>query len=214
MRSNGILPPLSSKTPTNHKIRRERGARSRGTASPTELEHRHYVGRIGNAGNEATMVVETSKLLKEYNDGGYTRAFNRAFTGFLKDVGFNNGLSNSQPDFVEGPRMEEFDPFPVDEHVSGAVLYRGDRRSVTLPHVAGEWKGPDGNMKEAKLQSSCDRAALAYARRQALAYLGKPDPPGHAEITTFTTDGTNLHLFAATLCCRDRGQDTQVPPIT
>lgn len=33
------------------------------------------------------------KLLKEYPKGGYKRAFNQAFTGFPKDVGFNNGLS-------------------------------------------------------------------------------------------------------------------------
>ncbi|OAA62488.1 hypothetical protein SPI_04028 [Niveomyces insectorum RCEF 264] len=193
---NGILLPPSSKTPTNHKTRRERSARSRGTASPTESEHGHYIDRIGDAGNEATMVVETSKLLKEYNDGGYNRAFNRAFTGFPKDVGFNNGLPAPQPDFVEGPRMEGFDAFPVDEHVGGAVLYRDDRRSVTLPHVAGEWKGPDGSMKEAELQSSYDGAALVYARNQALAHMGKSDPPGHADVTTFTTDGANLNFYS------------------
>jgi hypothetical protein len=37
---------------------------------------------------------------------------------------------------------------------------------------------------------------LVYSRNTALDYLGKSDPPGHAEITTFTTDGTNLNLFA------------------
>lgn len=193
---NGILLPPSSKTPANHKTRRERNARSRETASPTETEHRGFVKRIENAGNDATVVVETSKLLKEYDDEDYTRAFNRAFTGFPKDVGFNNGLPAPQPDFVEGPRMQEYRPFPVDEHVSGAVLYKDDRRSVTLPHLAGEWKGPDGSMKEAELQGSYDGAALVYARTRALAYLGKSDPPGHAEITTFTTDGTNLNFYS------------------
>ncbi|KAH8751629.1 hypothetical protein F5883DRAFT_692133 [Diaporthe sp. PMI_573] len=34
------------------------------------------------------------------------------------------------------------------------------------------------------------------ARNQALSYLGKSDPPGCAEGTTFTTDGTNLNLYA------------------
>ncbi|PNY25066.1 Uncharacterized protein TCAP_04995 [Tolypocladium capitatum] len=51
-------------------------------------------------------------------------------------------------------------------------------------------------MTEARLQSAYDGAALVYARNQALSYLGKSDPPGHAEITTFTTDGTNLNLYA------------------
>ncbi len=44
---------------------------------------------------------------------------------------------------------------------------------MTLPHIAGEWKGPDGSMKEATLQSGYDGAALVYARNQALAHQGK-----------------------------------------
>jgi len=193
---NGILLPLSSKAPTNHDTRRERSARSRGTASPTESEHGHYVDRIGNVGNEATMVVETSKLLKEYTDKDYTRAFNRMCTAFPKDVGFNNGLSAPQPDFVEGPRMEGFDPFPVDEYISGAVLYRDDHRSVTLAHFGGEWKGPGGDMKAAERQSSYDGAAFVYARNQALEYMGKSDLPGHAKVSTFAMDGNYLNIYS------------------
>ncbi|KAK0629992.1 hypothetical protein B0T17DRAFT_527213 [Bombardia bombarda] len=194
---NGVLLHSQSKPPTNLQAYHERYEQSRRTASPTESEHKRYANKVENAGNEATMVVEVSgKLLKECDDEGYTRAFNRAFTGFPKDVSFNSGLSALQPDFVEGFRMREYDPFPVDEHVDGAVIYKDDPSSVTLPHLAGEWKGPDGNMKEAELQSAYDGAALVFARNQALAYLGKSDPPGHAEVTTFTTDGTNLNLYA------------------
>ncbi|KAK0655388.1 hypothetical protein B0T16DRAFT_289635, partial [Cercophora newfieldiana] len=127
---------------------------------------------------------------------GYRKALNRPFTGFPKDVGFNNGLSAPQPDFVEGPEMRTHRPFPVDEHVPGAALYRDDPRSITLPQIAGEWKGPTGDMREARMQSAYDGAAMVHARTQALAYMGKEDPPGHAEITTFTTDGTNLNLYA------------------
>jgi hypothetical protein len=193
---NGIVRPASSKAPTNLKARQERGAQSRGSVSPTESEHGHYVGMIGNATNEATMVFEVgSVLLKKYNDTSYPRVLNQAFTGFPQDVGFNNGLSPPQPDFVEGSRMEDYKPFPVNKYVSGAVLYKDHLSSITLPHLAGEWKGPDGIMGKATVQSSYDGAALTYARNQALAYLAKPDPPSHAEITTFTSDGTNLHFF-------------------
>lgn len=55
---------------------------------------------------------------------------------------------------LEGLEMEEFRPFLVDEYVQGAVLYKDDGRSVTLPHLAGEWKGPDRSMAEATLQST------------------------------------------------------------
>jgi hypothetical protein len=194
---NGVLLHVSSKPPTNLRDFHQRYDRSRGTASPTESEHKRYIHTVEDAGNEATMVFEVGKeLLKDSDNTGYKRAFNRAFTGFPKDVGFNNGLSAPQPDFVEGLVMEEYDPFPVQQYVDGAVLYKDEPRSVTIPHLAGEWKGPDGNLKEAELQSAYTGAALVFARNQALSYLGKSDPPGHAEVTTFTTDGTNLNLYA------------------
>ncbi|KAF4513344.1 hypothetical protein G6O67_000623 [Ophiocordyceps sinensis] len=194
---NGILGPLYSKPPTNLGDIRKRHARSRATASPPESRFKRYARTIGGAVNEATMVVEVSgRLLKEYDDDGYKRAFNQAFTGFPNDVGFNNGLSAPQPDFAEGLEMQQFDPFPVDENVTGAVLYKDSPDSLTLPHLAGEWKGRGKDMIEARLQSAYAGAALVYVRNQALSYLGKPDPPGYAEVTTFTTDGTNLNFFA------------------
>ena len=194
---NNILHPHHSKPPTNSENIRERHAGSRKTASPTEPEYKRYANNIGKAGNEATMVVEVSgHMLKNYDDSGYQRAFNRAFTGLPKDVGFNNGLSAPQPDFIEGLEKQEYRPFPVADHVSGAALYKGDPYSLALPHLAGEWKGPDGNMREAELQSAYDGAAMVYARNQALAYMGKADPPGHAEVTTFTTNGTNLNFYS------------------
>ncbi|KAK0612984.1 hypothetical protein B0T17DRAFT_542373 [Bombardia bombarda] len=194
---NGILNSHLSKPPTNLEDIRKRRIESRGTASPTESEYERYVKKVEGARNEATMVFEVGgKLLKDYNDDGYNRVFNQAFTGFPKDVGFNNSLSAPQPDFVEGLEMQEYRPFPVYKHIDGAVLYKDEPRSVTLTHLAGEWKGPDGNMKEAELQSAYNGAALVFARNQALSYLGKSDPPGHAEVTTFITDGTDLNLFA------------------
>lgn len=193
---NGILDPLSSKPPTNLQDIRERYVQPRRTASPTESVYEDYVNTVGSAPNKATMVFEVGgQLLKKYDDKGYQRVFNQAFTGFPKDVGFNKGLSAPQPDFIEGLRMQEYRPFPVDEEVSGAVLYKDNPRSLTLPHLAGEWKGPGKDMAETKLQSAFDGAALVYARNQALAYLGKSDPQGHAKVTTFTTDGSNLNLY-------------------
>ncbi|EPE02347.1 hypothetical protein F503_03932 [Ophiostoma piceae UAMH 11346] len=194
---NGILDPIGSKPPANLEDLREQHARSRATVSPTESEYKSYARKVARIPNEATMVVETSRhMLKEYDDDAYHQSFNRSFTGFPDDVGFNNGLSAPQPDFVEGLEMGEYDPFPVDEQVDGAVLYKDNPRSMTLPHLAAEWKGPGKNMEEARLQSAYDGAALVFARNQALSHIGKPDPPGHAEVTTFATDGTTLNLFA------------------
>ncbi|KAL2023486.1 hypothetical protein VTK56DRAFT_2482 [Thermocarpiscus australiensis] len=76
------------------------------------------------------------------------------------------------------------------------MLFKDDPFSLTLPHMAGEWKGRGKDMEEARLQSAFDGAALVYARNQALEYIGKPDPAGHAQVTTFTTDGTHLNFFS------------------
>ncbi|KAK3337346.1 hypothetical protein B0T19DRAFT_447931 [Cercophora scortea] len=195
---NGILDPRSSKPPTNLEEIREQYARPCATASPPQSVYKSYTSRVRKAKNKATMVVITSgHLLKEYDDDeGYDRVFNQQFTGLPRNLGFNNGLSAPQPDFVEGLEMGKYLPFPVDEHIPGAALYQDDPHSLTLPHIAGEWKGPDGSMKKAELQSAYNGAALVYGRNQALAYIKKSDPPGHAKITTFTTDGTNLNLYA------------------
>lgn len=194
---NGIFDPRDSKPPKNLEDIRKKLAQRRATASPSESVYEEYVDKIGEAPNEATVVVQSSrKLLKEHPGKSYKQVFNQAFTGYPKDVGFNNGLSTPQPDFVEGLGMQEYRPFPVDKHISGAVLYKDDRHSVTLPHIAGEWKGPGGSMLEATLQSAYDGAALVHARNQAHEYSGKSDPAGHAKVTTFTTDGRNLNLFA------------------
>ncbi|KAJ2905730.1 hypothetical protein MKZ38_004597 [Zalerion maritima] len=194
---NGVRQPPYAKPPPNLEDIRERLARSRATASPPELEYKRYINKVEGAPNEATMVVEVSRRLpKEYDDEGYSQVFNQAFTNFPENVGFNNGLSAPQPDFVEGLRMPEYGPFPIGEHVGGAVLYKDDPNSLTLPHLAGEWKGPGKNIKEARMQAAYDGAALIYARNQALNVMGKPYLAGYAKVITFTTDGTNLNLFA------------------
>ena len=100
------------------------------------------------------------------------------FSGFPKNVGFNDGFSAPQPDSVEGLEMEEYRPFPVDKYVNGSVLYKDNPGSVTLPHLAGEWKGPGMDLTGARLQGAHDGAALVYARNQALSLVGAPDPPG------------------------------------
>ena len=152
--------------------------------------------QVDRAGNEATLVVDTSrKLLNKYSDKGYNHSYNRQFTGLPKSVGFNHGLFAPQPEFVEGLETEEYRPFPVNDRIPGALIYKDGPRSLALPHFAGEWKGPDGSVDEARIRGAYDGAALIYARTRAHAYMGKEDPPGHAEITTFTIDDTNLSLY-------------------
>jgi hypothetical protein len=137
------------------------------------------------------------RVLKDSKYQNYEQCFSQPFTGFPKDVGVNNGLPPAHPDFVEGPVLSEYRPMPVDK-IHGAVLYVDNHNhdSITLPHIAGEWREYGENLKTTRMQSGYTGAALVYARNQALGEIGAADPPGHASITTFTTDGNTLDLYA------------------
>ncbi|RSL82347.1 hypothetical protein CDV31_016942 [Fusarium ambrosium] len=192
--ANGILAPRRSKPTHNAKEILERLNRSRETASPPESQYELYCGKIETAGNEAAVVQRMLPLFKDYDDT-YNIDMNRAFSALPKDLGFNDGLSAPQPDFVQGLTREEF--LPVDSsNIQGAVLFKDDATSTMLPHFAGEWKSRSGDMVEATLQSGYDGAALVYGRNQAREYLGEPDPPGHSAVTTFTSNGEHINFFA------------------
>jgi len=76
------------------------------------------------------------------------------------------------------------------------VISKEDPYSVTLPHIVGEWEGCGKGMEKAVLKSAYDGAALVYARNEALAYVGNPDPARHAKVLSFATDGTWITFFA------------------
>ncbi|OBT61023.1 hypothetical protein VE03_09618 [Pseudogymnoascus sp. 23342-1-I1] len=193
---NGILLPFDSKPPNNLSEIHKRASSSRGTVSPTVSEFGNYAGALPVAANELSRGSKVSKnLQRDYaDDKSYQPALNQAFSGFPKDVGFNNGLSPPQPDFIEGLVVMEFKPFPIRQ-VSGAVLYKDNPLSIALPHISGEYKGPEASMEKARLQCAYNGAALVYARNKALALIGKPDPLGHAKITTFASNGNIIDFF-------------------
>jgi hypothetical protein len=193
---NGILTPGNSKPPANIDALRQRYTTSRSPDSPTKSEFNLYVKRIERAPNKATIVAHMlRRVLKDSKYQNYEQCFSQPFTGFPKDIGMNNGLPPAHPDFVEGPVLSEYRPMPVDK-IHGAVLYVDNHNhdSITLPHIAGEWREYGGNLKTTRVQSGYTGAALVYARNQALNEIGAADPPGHASITTFTTDGNTLDL--------------------
>ncbi|TAQ91129.1 hypothetical protein B7494_g575 [Chlorociboria aeruginascens] len=192
---NGILDPDHSVPPTNLSFHQDQLDRARDTASPSESEYKAFCHRIRRAPNEMTMVIETSRLLKEH-DEGYSRVYNQAFNDFPKDVGFNNGLSAAQPDMIEGFEMTKFNPFPVRQELGGAAVLTSERDPLTLPHLAGEWKGAGKNMILAETQAAYNGAHMVYSRNEARLFLNKPDPSGYAYVRTFIIDGTILNTYA------------------
>jgi hypothetical protein len=123
--------------------------------------------------------------------------YNQQFNDFPRNVGFNNGLSPAQPDMIEGLDLAQYDLFPIreDSLLKAAVPSSGPN-AITLPHLAGEWKGPGKDMNLARHQAAYNGASMVYARDQACSFLGSPDPTSHAYVQTFTTDGTTLNTFA------------------
>ncbi|KAM3067825.1 hypothetical protein ACMFMG_011309 [Clarireedia jacksonii] len=87
---NGVLDPVHSTPNENLDFLQDQLDRIRGTSSPTESEYKNFASRIQKAPNETTVLLETSKLLKEYGRG-YRRVYSQAFHSFPKDVGLNDG---------------------------------------------------------------------------------------------------------------------------
>lgn len=75
-------------------------------------------------------------------------------------------------------------------------IKEGDWISLTLPHLAGEWKGREEDMEEARQQSVYDVAILIYLRNQALFFRRRPACLGHKIEVMIFTDSSNLNLFA------------------
>ncbi|KAK7408735.1 hypothetical protein QQX98_009092 [Neonectria punicea] len=176
---NGIILDPDSKPPTNLADLRARLNRDGGKkTTPTKSAYEDYVTIVQQAAGEQDLI---------------------AFTALEKDVGFNNGLSPARLDFVEGFGPEQFRPFPAAQKLHGkAVLTNEAEKSVTLPHIAGEWKRPNHGLALAGLQSAYYGAILVYARKQALEYLGDPDPLGNAFVCTFATDGKIINFLRIT----------------
>lgn len=109
---NGILRPHNSKPPTNLDAIRQRHARSRTSASPSESDFRHYVNKVRGACNKTTMLYEVSwKLLKAYNDDKeYTKTISQAFDRFPRGVGFNDGLPPPAAGLCRGAGDEGVSP--------------------------------------------------------------------------------------------------------
>ena len=192
---NAILWEPNAKPPLNLQFLQDRLNRRRGTPSPTESEYEIATHNLVIAENEGTVAAEASNLLKNYHITGYRRAINLPFKDFPKNVGFNDGLSPAQPDIIEGLEIPNFKPFLPSEQLTAAIPY-SSRNAITLPHCAGEWKGPGKDLNLARVQAAYDGASMVYARNEATSFLGSPDPNASAHVVTFTSDGTSINTFA------------------
>ena len=192
---NGILEQPNSKRPSNYKEICNQLDKARETASPTESEFEATAYKIQTAENEQTVLLESSALLKRY-PRGYRRVFDQPFNDFPRDAGFNDGLSPAQPDMLEGLDIATFSPIIVRQELHSAAVPSLGANAITLPHLAGEWKGPGKDLSVARHQAAYDGASMVHARNEACTYLRTPDPADQASVHTFTTDGAILNTYA------------------
>lgn len=194
---NGVLDPQESVPPINLAYYQSELDRARESEPPTLEEYEDYLRSTGCATNETAILMETSMLLKRPGLGYHTM-YNQALSDFPRDVGFNTGLSPAQPDMIQGLVRQSYKPFPVMEVLDAALPKHSLplSQATALPQLAGEFKGPQGDLLQAQVQASYDGACMVYGRNQARSYLETPDPTGHAYVQTFTTNGDKLDTFA------------------
>ncbi len=186
-----------SKPPVNLEELRTELRKPRDSPSPTGSECGDYAQRaVHIKGKASTASLIERRLLKDYKMRDYVTETNTVLTGVPANRGFNANLGPPQPDYIEGPTLLSYLPYRIDEEVKGSAVVDGDPYSPTLPHIAGEYTSPAGNMALATMQSAYDGAALVSARWLALSALGRFDEVGRAEIATFTTNGVYIDIDA------------------
>lgn len=174
---------------------------SRASASPTVSFYQVYVEAASDAGNEVGTVDALNRgVLKDTRwDSAmvkekYRAQWDKQWTDYPKDVGFNNGLSAPKPDYIEGYTKQKFPP-TIEKIGGAATLVKQTSNFIALPHFALEAKAAGKNMHLAQVQAQYDGAAMVYGRNQALAYIQQPDPPETPKVATLIADGENWDAF-------------------
>jgi hypothetical protein len=115
--------------------------------------HRGSTTKSSKSSNTKTLPTMASGFAIQAYKNGVLNPSSSKPPANLSDICQRSAL----PRGMASPTASEYGGY-VDR-VNKAVLYKDNPHAVTLPHIAGEWKGPDGSMAEATLQSSYDGAA-------------------------------------------------------
>jgi hypothetical protein len=128
--NNGILNHDSSKPPSNLKQLENQINQTRGSVSPSESEYRTFAHKIRTACNEQTVLLQTSRLLKEYSEphSRYSKVYNHLFNAFPKSIGLNNGLSDSS----ESQGQVKYHQYPASSSLltSGYEDFKRSRKQL------------------------------------------------------------------------------------
>lgn len=178
---------------------RTRFAQHRTSPQPSEQAHQRYRNDISESYNEAAVsYLVQSDIMRDYRyDCNYGRHLNRAITE-IPTQDFNDGLSNAEPDVLEGLKTRV-----LPEHLHDNALHK--KNSLSFCHFAAEFKRTDGNLHQARLQAAYDGAILVNARERALE-RARADPSAdiaaldkaanEVAVSTCVTDGKVAEVYA------------------
>lgn len=196
LRRNQVLTPAESPAPANIDEIIRFLERDRESEPPDQEDFCDYKAAM-QAPNEDTLRTESIELIIKRPARGlhYRKVINHAFTETSTERGYNNNLSSPQPDVAFGYRWDEFTPAVIDTWPPGLVP-SNDPHTIALPHFFAEYNSPGTDYVLAEAKAAYDGAYGVFVRREAQRLIGVRDPPRHAHVFSFASDG-NLHRIFA-----------------
>lgn len=133
--------------------------------APSTEKYRRFAHFVAEASNEREIgsavercLLKDTSMDPEMIDQGYRPKLDKQWLDYPRNQGFNNGLPNPKPHYIEGYKRSKFPPNISD--LGGAVTLENKAREfVALPHFAAEYKGRDASMDLARVQAGYDGAA-------------------------------------------------------
>jgi hypothetical protein len=192
---NGILTPQLSKPPRNIKWLQKRLLQPRVDSDWTLAGWQKYKAYPNFKRHRDLTRAAMRYLFKIFPErSGYQRAYYQRWYDFPEYAPFAQGLEQPCPGFIQGFSLEAYRGMDV-EYLSAAVCYRSGGRSLTLPHMSGEFAVAILEAEEAA--DARHGAALVYMRNATLSHAKmKKEPEDVAVIVTFISDGLFIRFYA------------------
>lgn len=192
---NGLLTPQLSKPPRNLKWLQKRLLQPRVDSDWTLAGWQRYKAYPHFRRHRELTRAAMRYLFKRFPErSGYQRAYYQRWYDFPEYAPFAQGLEQPCPGFVQGFPLEAYQDMDI-EYLSAAVCYRSGGRSLTLPHMAGEFAV--GTLEAEEAADARHGAALVYMRNTTLLHARmKKDPEDVAVIITFISDGLFIRFYA------------------
>lgn len=190
---NGILTPQLSRPPRNLSRLQTRLLQPRHDSDWTLAGWQKYRASHFRQGRDLTRVA-MRQLFKAFPERpGYRKAYYERWYDFPEYAPFAQGLEQPCPGFAQG---FAFEAYKMDiEYVGAAICYASGGRSLTLPHMAGEFA--KGDLEAEEGTDARHGAALVYMRNATLLHARiRKDPEDVAAIMTFISDGLVIRFYA------------------